>query len=284
MIPFEMFCEVEAVRQKCSDLRRDGLRIGLVPTMGFLHEGHLALLRAGRARCDVLVLSIFVNPTQFAPGEDFDQYPKDQAGDLRKARNCGVNIVFCPTAESMYRNAHQTLVTIPKLSNPLCGAYRPNHFAAVATIVTKLFHIVTPHIAIFGEKDYQQLAIIRQLVADLDFPTKIFAVATVREPDGLAMSSRNSYLDPMERQQATALFKALKQAEKEFNAGETNVENLIATVHRVVAQTPLVRIEYVELRDAKTLAPVDNIATPSVLAIAAYVGSTRLIDNVVLES
>src|SRR5262245_47075355 len=184
------------MRAKAEDLRRDGRRIAVVPTMGALHDGHLALLRAARGKADVVILTIFVNPTQFGPSEDLARYPRDEAGDITKARGAGIDLAFCPEAAAMYPPGSQTFVEVRELQKPLCGASRPGHFAGVATVVAKLFHITQPHVAVFGQKDYQQLAIIRRMVRDLDFDIEIVGAPIVREPDGLALSSRNAYLSP----------------------------------------------------------------------------------------
>src|SRR5512138_1975972 len=211
------------MRARVEDLRRDGRRIAVVPTMGALHEGHLALLRDARARCDVLILTIFVNPTQFGPNEDLSRYPRDEAGDLAKARTCGIDLAFCPEPAAMYAPGAQTFIEVRELQQPLCGASRPGHFAGVATVVAKLFHITQPHLAVFGEKDYQQLAIIRRMVRDLDFGIEVAGVPIVREADGLALSSRNAYLSADERRAALSLSKGLAAAEAKLQAGERDV-------------------------------------------------------------
>ncbi len=283
MIPFEVFRSPRAMREKCEDLRRDGLRIGLVPTMGALHEGHLSLLRTGRSRCDILVLSIFVNPTQFSPNEDLTEYPRSETEDLKKARSCGVDLAFCPRDSAMYHHGHQTEVTVVDLAAPLCGRTRPGHFAGVATVVTKLFHIVQPHLAVFGEKDFQQLVMIRQMVKDLDFAVQILSAPIVREADGLAMSSRNRYLSQHQRRDASALYRALKTASMAFQAGERSATSLLQTARQELAKIPSLHLEYLELRDARTLSPVEQVNGPAVLATAATVGDTRLIDNIVLK-
>ncbi|MDQ3367848.1 MAG: pantoate--beta-alanine ligase, partial [Myxococcota bacterium] len=200
------------MRARVEDLRRDGRRIAVVPTMGALHEGHLALVRAARAKADVVILTIFVNPTQFGPTEDLSKYPRDEAGDLAKARACGVDLAFCPDAAAMYAAGSQTFVEVRELAKPLCGASRPGHFAGVATVVTKLFNATLPHVAVFGEKDYQQLAIIRRMVRDLDFAIDVASIPIVREPDGLALSSRNAYLSAEERGAALSLSAGLAAA------------------------------------------------------------------------
>ena len=272
-----------AMRERVEDLRRDGRRIAVVPTMGALHEGHLALLRAARARADIVILTIFVNPTQFGPNEDLAKYPRDEAGDLAKARTCGIDLAFCPEAAAMYPAGAQTFVEVRELQKPMCGASRPGHFAGVATIVTKLFHITKPHLAVFGEKDYQQLAIIRRMVRDLDFDIEIASVPIVREPDGLALSSRNAYLSPAERSAALSLSKGLAAAEAAFAAGERDGAALLAAARTPIEGERLMRIDYLELRDAAELTPVTTVTAPVVLAVASYAGATRLIDNRVLR-
>lgn len=281
-IPFEVIRKPAAMRARAEDLRRDGLRICVVPTMGFLHEGHLSLLALGRARADVLILTIFVNPLQFRPGEDLATYPRDEDGDLAKARTCGVDIAFCPDAGSMYGPRHQTHVEVGGLSEPLCGASRPGHFRGVATVVAKLFHLTWPHLAVFGQKDYQQLALIRQMSDDLDFAVEIVGGPIVREPDGLAMSSRNTYLGAEERRQATCLRRGLELAERAFAGGERDAAALVARAREPIEAAPLARIDYVELRDAASLEPIQRVDRPAVLAMAVFVGTTRLIDNTVL--
>jgi pantoate--beta-alanine ligase len=270
------------MRARAEDLRRDGRRIAVVPTMGALHAGHLALLRAARARADIVILTIFVNPTQFGPKEDLAKYPRDEAGDIAKARTCGIDLAFCPEAAAMYPPGAQTFVEVRELQQPLCGASRPGHFAGVATIVSKLFHITQPHLAVFGEKDYQQLAIIRRMVRDLDFAIEIVSVPIVRESDGLAMSSRNAYLSPELRNAALALSKGLAAAEAKFRAGERDAAALVAAARALIETEPLARIDYVELRDAVELALVPRVTSPAVLAMAVFIGTTRLIDNRVL--
>jgi pantoate--beta-alanine ligase len=283
LVPFEIIRDPAAMRALASDLRRDGRKIAVVPTMGALHEGHLALLRAARARADVLILTIFVNPTQFGPNEDLAKYPRDEAGDVAKARACGIDLAFCPEASAMYPAGAQTFVEVRELEQPLCGARRPGHFAGVATIVTKLFHITKPHVAVFGEKDYQQLAIIRRMVRDLDFDIEIASVPIVREPDGLAMSSRNAYLSAEQRRSALALSRGLAAAEAAVKSGERDATALVA-IARAPLEAAQLRIDYVELRDAVELTDVATLAKPCVLAIAAFVGATRLIDNRVLAA
>lgn len=260
--------------------RARGQRIAFVPTMGALHAGHVALLQEGRRRADRLVLSIFVNPTQFGPNEDLDRYPRDLPGDLRQAATAGVDVAFAPDLPAMYPPGHQTTVQVHQLETGMCGASRPGHFVGVATVVCKLFNIVRPHVALFGEKDFQQLAVIRRMVRDLDMPVEVVGWPTVREPDGLAMSSRNKYLSAADRSRALAISQALTAARQRFDdTGERDAATLTAAVRRQL-QGAVDRIDYVELRDAETLAPLTTIAAPAVLAVAVHVGPTRLIDNI----
>jgi len=259
--------------------RARGRRIAFVPTMGFLHAGHTALMDEAHRHGDEVVLSIFVNPLQFGPSEDLDRYPRDLPGDLAKAAVHGVDAVFLPTPANMYPPGHQTTVQVHQLEQGLCGGSRPGHFVGVATVVCKLFNIVRPHAAVFGEKDFQQLAIVRRMVRDLDMPVDIVALPTVREADGLAMSSRNKYLLPDERQRAVAISRALFAARAACAGGERDAAKLIGGVTSALGDQ-VTRIDYVELRDAESLQPLAVVDRPAVLAIAAFVGRTRLIDNV----
>jgi len=279
---FEILRDPAAMRARAEDLRRDGRRIAVVPTMGALHAGHLALIRAARARADIVIFTLFVNPTQFGPNEDLSRYPRDEAGDLAKARDAGADLAFCPDVSAMYLAGAQTFVEVRQLQKPMCGASRPGHFAGVSTIVAKLFHITQPHLAVFGEKDFQQLALIRRMTRDLDFGIEIHSVPIVREADGVAMSSRNAYLDPAQRIAARALSAALAAGEAAYKSGERSAAKLVAAARAVLEAEPLARIDYVELRDAAELTDLDQLARPAVLAIAAFVGKTRLIDNRVL--
>lgn len=258
--------------------RLRGERVGFVPTMGFLHAGHLSLVEEARRRADRVVMSIFVNPTQFGPGEDLARYPRDLPGDLAKAAGAGVDVAFVPDAAAMYPAGHQTVVEVRGLSQGLCGERRPGHFAGVATVVCKLFCIVRPHVAVFGEKDFQQLAVVRRMSRDLHLGVEIVGAPTMREPDGLAMSSRNSYLSPTDRQRATALHRGLRAAQDRFRAGERKAATLVEAARAVIA--PAVdRLDYLEVREADSLQSVDEVAAPAVILVAAFVGSTRLIDN-----
>ncbi|MDD2733882.1 MAG: pantoate--beta-alanine ligase [Desulfuromonadaceae bacterium] len=261
---------------------RDGRKIAFVPTMGFLHEGHASLLREGRKRADVLVLSIFVNPIQFGKNEDLDRYPKDMERDCQIAEACGVDIVFIPTAAEMYPSGFQTGVTVREISLPLCGASRPGHFDGVATVVAKLFNIVRPDLALFGTKDYQQLAVIRRMTADLNMPVEIVGMPIVREADGVAMSSRNAYLSPHERQSALCLIQALRRARELFAGGERSIAVLMKEARAVVMQEAAAVIDYIEFRDGATLQELDVADDSTLLALAVKIGQTRLIDNTVL--
>jgi pantoate--beta-alanine ligase len=274
--------EGAALRALIEDRRRDGARVALVPTMGYLHDGHLSLLRHARGLADLLVMSSFVNPTQFGPNEDLARYPRDEAGDLAKAAASGADIVFAPDAASMYPPGYQTFVEVRALSAPLCGEKRPGHFAGVASVVAKLFHLAQPHVAVFGQKDYQQLAIIRRMVRDLDFGIEIVGCPIVREADGLAMSSRNAYLSPDERAAARCLSRGLAAAEARYAAGERSAAALVAAATDVIRATPAARIDYVELRDGDSLDAIDAVTRPAVLALAVFIGKTRLIDNAVV--
>jgi pantoate--beta-alanine ligase len=287
-----MNCEVSAIEvintikemQEYSDgLRRKSRTIAFVPTMGFLHEGHLSLMRQGKKHGDELVVSIFVNPTQFGPGEDLETYPRDMERDLKLTREEGVNVVFSPDAEELYPDKFQTYVNLEKLPNHLCGISRPHFFRGVATVVTKLFNIVKPHYAVFGQKDYQQLAVIRQMVRDLNMDIEIIGVPTVREPDGLAMSSRNAYLKPEQRPSALTLYKSLNQAQELLESGGKDAEKIIHFLSDLITSYPDTEIDYISICDPETLVDMKTIDRPALLALAVKVGKTRLIDNGILN-
>jgi pantoate--beta-alanine ligase len=263
--------------------RASGKRIGLVPTMGFLHEGHLALMREGRRKSSVLVASIFVNPTQFCPGEDFARYPRNFERDCAMLETAAVDVVFAPEPSAMYSADAQTWVDAGEITSGLCGAHRPGHFRGVTTVVAKLFNIVKPHLAVFGEKDFQQLRAIQQMVRDLNFDVEIIPVPIVREKDGLAMSSRNAYLSPAEHEDALALSLAIRAAREKHRAGACCAEEIVFAATRVLNRLKGVAIEYVEAVDAETLARHPSLDRPILIAIAARVGKTRLIDNAVLQ-
>lgn len=274
----------DELRAALAPARRARERIGLVPTMGYLHEGHLSLLRAARAECDLVVMSLFVNPTQFGPGEDLERYPRDEERDLRLAAETGVDFIYAPPVEAVYPDGFATQVEVGGLTEVLCGdpsRRGPGHFRGVTTVVAKLFNSVGPDVAYFGQKDAQQVAVIRQMVRDLDFPVRIEVLPTVREPDGLALSSRNAYLDPQARERATALSRALRVAESTARA-----EGLAAALAAARAELRAAEIEpeYLEARDAENLTPVAELAgRPVLIAVAAEVGGARLIDNVLIE-
>lgn len=261
---------------------RQGRRIVLVPTMGYLHEGHASLLREGRSHGDVLVLSIFVNPIQFGKNEDLDRYPRDLERDCQLAEQCGVDIVFIPSVSEMYPDGFQTSVSVRDIAQPLCGASRPGHFDGVATVVAKLFNIVRPDTALFGNKDFQQLAVIRRMAADLNLPVDIIGMPIVREADGLAMSSRNAYLSAAERQSALCLYRAVRRVRELFAAGERSTAVLQREACTVIGQEPVAEIDYVELRDGLLLQEQESADSHTVLAMAVKIGKTRLIDNTVL--
>jgi pantoate--beta-alanine ligase len=275
--------QVSHMREWSESERRQDRRIVFVPTMGFLHEGHLGLVREAKKHGDRVVVSIFVNPTQFGPNEDFAAYPRDFQRDRRVLEEERVEILFYPTVSEIYPLGSQTHVEVDKLSLPLCGALRPGHFRGVATVVAKLLNIVRPHVAIFGEKDYQQLQVIRRMVRDLNMAVEIVGYPIVRETDGLAMSSRNSYLTSEERLAAVCLSRALCRAERLFKRGEVSAAAIIDLVMTDLGREPLAKVEYVKLCDADSLDDVDRITDPAVLALAVRIGKTRLIDNRLLK-
>ncbi len=262
--------------------RRGGKRIVLVPTMGFLHDGHLSLVREARKHGDCRVVSIFANPAQFAPSEDFDSYPRDLERDGRLLTEERVDLLFNPSAEDIYPAGYQTYVDVEEVSRPLCGAHRPGHFRGVATVVLKLFNIVRPHVALFGLKDYQQVRVIRRMAEDLNVDVDIIECPTVREPDGVAMSSRNRYLGPAERKAARCLQSALGKAEALVRGGETAAGRIREAVVEEISRQPLARLEYADLCDPRELHPVEEVNGPTLLALCAWVGNARLIDNRIL--
>lgn len=277
---------IEEVRESVRQARLAGRRVGFVPTMGALHEGHLRLVEQCRAECGLVIVSIFVNPAQFGPGEDFRRYPRTRAEDEALCRQGGADLIFSPAVETMYpRGGLTTFVEVEGLSSVLEGASRPGHFRGVATIVLKLFGIVQPDVAYFGRKDYQQLCVIRRMVEDLDVPVEVRAVETVRAPDGLALSSRNRYLNPEERQAATVLSQALKAAQAAVAAGESDADRIRQILASRIESQVLARLDYAEVADAATLEPLDRLAPdrPAVALLAARVGPARLIDNAPLE-
>ena len=275
---------VSDMQQWACATREAGKKIAFVPTMGFLHEGHVALMREGKGRGDYLVVSIFVNPTQFGVGEDYEDYPRDLEGDTEKVSSAGGDIIFAPSVKEMYPSGYQTFVAVEKVTQNLCGASRPTHFQGVTTVVAKLFNIVKPHVAIFGEKDYQQLVTIRQMTRDLNFDIEIIGMPTIREEDGLAMSSRNKYLSSEERKQALCLVSALNQVEKLFQGGEKNSKKLIARAAEIIRVQPAAAIDYVKVCHPETIEDLEWIDDRALMALAVKIGKTRLIDNRVLKN
>jgi len=273
---------IESTRSASRAAHREGKRIGLVPTMGALHEGHLSLVRAARSQCDLVVVSIFVNPTQFGPNEDFAKYPRMFERDCALLEKEGVGVVFAPSIGEMYPSGAVTYVTVEGMSDKLCGRSRPGHFRGVTTVVSKLFHIVEPDLAFFGQKDAAQVAIIKRMVRDLNMPVEIVVCPIVREPDGLAMSSRNAYLTPEQRKSALVLSRALRRVQQVFDQGERNAAKLIETGKQVMAEEASVRQDYLEIVDPETLEGVAVVSAKSLVAVAAFAGNTRLIDNVCL--
>lgn len=274
---------VKEMKEIALQARGAGKTIAFVPTMGFFHEGHLSLMREGRKRGDLLIVSLFVNPTQFSPNEDFNKYPRDFERDRKMAEEVGVDVLFAPESIEMYPSDHQTIVRVEKVTQNLCGRSRPTHFQGVTTVVLMLFEIVMPHVAIFGEKDYQQLVTIQQMVKDLHMNVEVLGSPTVREPDGLAMSSRNSYLQPQERKAALSLYRSLQKAKELFEKGERRADRILGEVEKILQSEPLVKIDYAQICDAHTLQDVDRIEGDVVVALAAYLGKTRLIDNLVFR-
>jgi pantoate--beta-alanine ligase len=274
---------IDEMRAACRAVRGAGKRLGFVPTMGALHEGHLSLVRAARASCDVVAASIFVNPTQFAPNEDLAKYPRSFERDRQRLESEGVELLFAPPVEEIYPVGAVTWVTVDGLSGKLDGRSRPGHFRGVATVVAKLFHIVEPDAAFFGQKDAAQVAIIRRMARDLFLPVEIVVCPIVREADGLAMSSRNAYLDPGQRKQALVLHAALMRVKQMVDAGERNAAKLAAAGGERVAAESAVRLDYFEIVHPSTLDPLDDVSGGALVAVAAFVGGTRLIDNILLE-
>lgn len=274
--------DVRSVREAVRAERKSGATIGLVPTMGALHDGHLSLARASVAHCDVTAVSIFVNPLQFGPDEDFERYPRDFEADAKRLEPLGVDYVFTMTPEDMYPKGYCTYVEQEGLFEPLCGAFRPGHFRGVATVVTKLFLLAQPHAAFFGQKDAQQCIVLKRLVDDLGFDVDVRVVPTMREPDGLAMSSRNLYLSESRRRDAASLYRALSAARSLYEAGERDTAPMIAAMDEVFAPIDDIVVEYREIVDPVTLQRIDRVESRALAAVAAKLGPSRLIDNVVL--
>lgn len=271
---------IDALRAVRSELARS---VGLVPTMGALHVGHLALVERARRENDHVIATIFINPTQFAPSEDLSSYPRDLEGDLRKLEAAGADLVFTPTPDIMYPSGYQTFITVEQITEGLEGEHRPGHFRGVATVVAKLFNLTQPHRAYFGQKDAQQVAVLRRMAFDLNFPLEVMVHPTLREPDGLAMSSRNVYLTPEQRQAANVLYRALHAAGQVYEAGERSPDQLTKVAQKVLQSEPFAQPEYVAINDARTLEPVmSRIDAPLLMSTAVRIGKARLIDNVLL--
>jgi pantoate--beta-alanine ligase len=280
----EVLQAVAEARERCEQVRLAGRTIALVPTMGFFHEAHLELMRVAKRHADTVVISLFVNPMQFSPEEDFRDYPRDLEGDLAKAQEVGVDLAFVPSPEEMYPPGFQAKVDISRLSRHLCGKSRPGHFEGVATVVLKLLNIIRPHLAIFGQKDYQQLAVISRMVQDLNLDVQIVGVPTVRDPDGLAMSSRNAYLNTEQRASARALKNALDLARGIIGQGERDSEQIKKRISAFIHDHPSIKMEYIALCDPVTLEDVETIEGETLLALAAKIGKARLIDNCIISN
>lgn len=279
----EIIRDIAGIRRFVAAQRQQGKRIGLVPTMGYLHEGHLSLVQVARDRAEIVIMSIFVNPLQFGVNEDLDRYPRDLERDSRLAEAAGVAAIFSPSAEEMYPPGFCTAVEVEKLTEGLCGRSRPGHFRGVTTVVCKLFNCVQPEVAVFGQKDAQQAAIIRKMTSDLNLPVEIIVAPIVREEDGLAMSSRNVYLTAAERQAALVLSRSLQLARQMVARGEREAGRLRQAISEMISSEPAAKIDYVEIVGAADLAPVEQLSSSTLIAVAVRFGTTRLIDNVVVE-
>jgi pantoate--beta-alanine ligase len=272
---------VKEMQNYAESLRKQGERISFVPTMGYLHEGHVSLMKEAKRRGDQLIVSIYVNPVQFIAGEDFEKYPRDMARDEKIADAAGVDVIFSPAHAEMYPEQYQTYVTVEGVTRNLCGVSRPGHFRGVTTVCAKLFHIVKPHVAVFGKKDFQQLVAIRRMVDDLNMDIEIIGMPTARETDGLAMSSRNVYLKDGERESALSLSRSLVTARELYAQGERDADKILSRIRAYIEGHPYTRIDYAKICNTKTLEDVERLAGKEVLALAVMVGSTRLIDNYV---
>jgi len=275
---------IKSVRKLVTAARSYGKNIGFVPTMGALHIGHISLIEQAVKKTDFVVVSIFVNLAQFGPGEDFEKYPRPLDADLEICRKAGVDVVFVPSTDQMYPAEILTRVNVEKLTELLCGQSRPIHFRGVATVCTKLFNIVAPDVAFFGQKDAQQAIVVKRMVADLNMPLEIVVCPTVREPDGLAVSSRNRYLTEQQRRDATCIYKSLQKCREMIDAGTTDSETIIAEMRKILSRAPSIEIEYISIVDAETLQTIDKIAGKALAAVAVRIGQTRLIDNILVDS
>jgi pantoate--beta-alanine ligase len=271
------------IQNYCRSARSDGASIGLVPTMGFLHEGHLSLMRCARSENDLLVVSIFVNPTQFGQGEDYEEYPRDLQRDSEMAESVGVDVIFAPTPEDMYPTGYATFVNVERITEKMCGASRPGHFRGVTTVVAKLFNLIHPNRAYFGQKDAQQSVVIKRMAVDLNFDVKIIVMPTVREKDGVAISSRNRYLNPEGRQAALVLSRSLRTAKELIESGQRDTAEILHKMMEVIEAQPLAKIDYIAIVDADTLDDLDIVRGKVLIALAVFIGKTRLIDNILLD-
>ena len=274
---------IKEIRAYVKGLKEEGKVTGLVPTMGYLHEGHLSLMRAAKKNCDISIVSIFVNPAQFGPNEDFKRYPRDFKRDERLAKNEGMDAVFYPAAKSMYPPDYRTYVNVDGMTEALCGASRPGHFRGVTTVVTKLFNIVQPDIAYFGQKDAQQALVLKKMTSDLDIPVRIEILPIIRESDGLAMSSRNSYLSRKERQEARVLYEALKKARRLIKKGERSSEKIVKSMCGIIRAKKSAVVDYVSIVDMKNLKELKKVKKGALIALAVWIGKTRLIDNIIVR-
>lgn len=275
----EIITSLKGIQNYCKSARYSEKTIGFVPTMGFFHEGHLSLMRQARVENDLVVVSIFVNPTQFGPKEDYKSYPRDLTRDSQMAQGVGVDVIFAPSVEDMYPDGYATYVSVEGLTEKMCGISRPDHFRGVTTVVTKLFNLVQPHRAYFGQKDAQQAIVIKRMAADLNTGIEIIVMPTIREADGLAMSSRNSYLNPEERKAALILNKSLNMAEELINSGQRDVSIIYRKMQDFIQSEPLARIDYIAIVSADTLEDIDRLEGKILMALAVFIGRTRLIDN-----
>ena len=280
----EVATTVESIRARVKAAAKEAKKVGLVPTMGALHVGHVSLIEAARSGCGLVVVSIFVNPTQFGPGEDFTKYPRPLEADLEMCRKAGVDVVFAPSPDVMYPGENLTWVSVEKLTEPLCGRSRPGHFRGVTTVCAKLFNIVGPDVAYFGQKDAQQAITIKRMVRDLNMPLEIVVCPTVREPSGLAMSSRNQYLSDKQKKDAAAIFQSLEVCRKMIETGATETRQIAAEMRKVLQQVPAIEIEYLSVVDAEMLEAVERISGKTLVAVAVRLGPARLIDNILVDA
>jgi pantoate--beta-alanine ligase len=275
---------IESIRALIKTARDSGKSIGLVPTMGALHIGHISLIEAALKKCDYVVVSIFVNPTQFVPGEDFEKYPRPYEEDLAICKKQGVDAIFAPSPKEMYPDENLTWVNVEKITEPLCGQFRPGHFQGVTTVCSKLFNIVTPDIAFFGQKDAQQAIVIRRMVTDLNMPLEIVVCPTVREPDGLAVSSRNKYLSKQQKKDALNIYKSLTKCREMIDAGVKDVSKIATEMRKILLKVSSIEIEYINILDAETLGNIDRIGGKVLVAVAVRIGPARLIDNILVDA